>query len=260
MTTATPQPVLDVRPEVPSLSVVIPAFNEGERIGPTLRRVREFFREREVHGEIVVADDGSIDNTAAIVEKIAANEPGVEIRVVRLGRNRGKGAALRAGVAATRGARVLVMDADLATPIEDIDSLSPALDHGAPIAIGSRAVGTANVTRSQPSLRVLLGTAGNLWIRLLAVPGVSDTQCGFKLFDGEIGRKLFRMTHQDRFAIDIEVLCLARRLDYSVAEVGVHWAHQDGSKVRWADYLHVFLTVPRIAWRALGVAATDMKI
>src|SRR6188474_2320141 len=97
-----------------------------------------------------------------------------------------------------------------------------------------------------------MGTAGNLWIRVLAVPGVNDTQCGFKLLDGEAARRLFAMTEESRFAIDIELLCLARRLGMRIAEVGVAWAHQDGSKVRWHDYVDVFVTVPRIALRVLG--------
>ncbi|MCU1282807.1 MAG: Dolichol-phosphate mannosyltransferase in lipid-linked oligosaccharide synthesis cluster, partial [bacterium] len=105
------------------------------------------------------------------------------------------------------------------------------------------------VTRPQSALRVLLGRAGNLWIRSLAVPGVHDTQCGFKLFDGEIARSLFARCREERFGIDIEVLCLARRkLGLEIAEVGVHWEHQDGSKVRWKDYVDVLVKVPRIVW------------
>jgi dolichyl-phosphate beta-glucosyltransferase len=171
------------------------------------------------------------------------------VRLIRLERNRGKGAALRAGVLATRGRRVLVMDADLATPIEELAALEAALDQGAQIAAGSRAVATANITRSQSRLRVLLGRAGNLWIQALAVPGIRDTQCGFKLFEGEIARRLFAIAREDRFGIDIEVLCLAnRRFGATVAEVGVRWEHQDGSKVRWKDYVDVFVKVPRIVW------------
>jgi len=108
------------------------------------------------------------------------------------------------------------------------------------------------VTRPQSALRVMLGRAGNLWIRSLAVPGVHDTQCGFKLFDGDVARQLFARCHEDRFGIDIEVLCLARRkLGLDIAEVGVRWEHQEGSKVRWNDYLDVFVKVPRILWSVL---------
>src|SRR4029079_1586255 len=154
--------------------------------------------------------------------------------------------------AVTRGERVLVMDADLATPIENLDALWRVLDQGMPIAAGSRAVDTAEVRRHQAWYRELLGRAGNLWIRSLAVPGVHDTQCGFKLFDGDVARQLFARCHEDRFGIDIEVLCLARRkLGLDIAEVGVRWEHQEGSKVRWNDYLDVFVKVPRILWSVL---------
>jgi dolichyl-phosphate beta-glucosyltransferase len=152
-------------------------------------------------------------------------------------------------VAATLGRRVLVMDADLATPIEELAVLEGVLDpQGIKVATGSRAVATSDVRRAQSPVRVLFGRLGNLWIRSLAVPGVHDTQCGFKLFDGDVARQLYALCREDRFGIDIEVLALARRLRHPIAEVGVRWEHQDGSKVRWRDYLDVFLKVPRIVW------------
>jgi dolichyl-phosphate beta-glucosyltransferase len=142
-----------------------------------------------------------------------------------------------------------MMDADLATPIDELPKLERALTHGARVATGSRALPTSNVTRPQSPLRVTLGRAGNLWIRSLAVPGIHDTQCGFKLFEGALARKLFGLAQENRFGIDIEVLCLAsRHLRVPVAEVGVRWEHQDGSKVRWQDYIDVFVKVPRIVW------------
>ncbi|HWE31211.1 MAG TPA: dolichyl-phosphate beta-glucosyltransferase, partial [Polyangia bacterium] len=209
------------------LSVVIPAFNEATRIERTLERTVDYLNGRGERWEIVVADDGSRDQTAATVQRYIAAHGDAAVRLVALPHNRGKGAALRAGVAATRGERVLLMDADLATPIEELESLSRALDEGFKVATGSRAVATSNVTRPQSSLRVLLGRAGNLWIRSLAVPGVHDTQCGFKLFDGDIARDLFARCREERFGIDIEVLCLARRkLGLDIAEVGVRWEHQ----------------------------------
>jgi glycosyltransferase involved in cell wall biosynthesis len=236
----------------PRLSVVIPAYNEAIRIVRTLDRTVEYLRGRGESWEIVVADDGSRDDTATVVRGYIESHRDAAIRLVALPQNRGKGAALRAGVAETRGARVLLMDADLATPIEELEALVRALDEGYKIAAGSRAVGTSNVTRPQSPLRVLLGRAGNLWIRTLAVPGVHDTQCGFKLFDGDVARELFARCHEDRFGIDIEVLCRARRkLGLDIAEVGVRWEHQEGSKVRWNDYLDVLVKVPRILWSVL---------
>lgn len=236
----------------PRLSVVIPAYNEASRIERTLDRTVEFLDGRGERWEIVVADDGSRDDTAAVVRRYIASRADASMQLVALPQNRGKGAALRAGVAATHGERVLLMDADLATPIEELEALWRALDDGYKVAAGSRAVGSSNVTRPQSALRVLLGRAGNLWIRSLAVPGVHDTQCGFKLFDGEIARQLFARCREERFGIDIEVLCLARRkLGLEIAEVGVRWEHQEGSKVRWNDYLDVLIKVPRIVWSVL---------
>ncbi|HEY2745517.1 MAG TPA: dolichyl-phosphate beta-glucosyltransferase [Polyangia bacterium] len=233
----------------PRLSVVIPAYNEASRIERTLDRTVAFLDGRGEPWEIVVADDGSRDHTAEIVGRYIASHGDAAVRLVALPENRGKGAALRAGVAATRGARVLLMDADLATPIEELAALGRALDEGYKVATGSRAVASSNVTRPQSAWRVLLGRAGNLWIRSLAVPGVHDTQCGFKLFEGGVARELFARCREDRFGIDIEVLCLARRkLGLKIAEVGVRWEHQEGSKVRWKDYLDVLVKTPRIVW------------
>jgi glycosyltransferase involved in cell wall biosynthesis len=245
-------PISSAAQSTPRLSVVIPAFNEASRIERTLDRTIEFLNGRGESWEVVIADDGSRDDTATIVRRYIDAHGDAAMRLVALPQNRGKGAALRAGVAATTGARVLIMDADLATPIEELELLVRALDEGYKIATGSRAVATSNVTRPQSALRVLLGRAGNLWIRSLAVPGVHDTQCGFKLFDGEIARQLFARCHEDRFGIDIEVLCLARRkLGLDIAEIGVRWEHQEGSKVRWNDYLDVLIKVPRIVWSVL---------
>lgn len=236
----------------PRVSVVIPAYNEASRIERTLDRTVTFLEARDEAWELVVADDGSRDETAMIVQRYIRAHGDARVRLVALPENRGKGAALRAGVAATRGARVLLMDADLATPIEELETLSRALDEGFKVATGSRAVASSNVTRPQSPLRVLLGRAGNLWIRSLAVPGVHDTQCGFKLFEGEVARELFARCREDRFGIDIEVLCLARRrLGLPIAEVGVRWEHQEGSKVKWRDYVDVFVKVPRIVWSVL---------
>jgi dolichyl-phosphate beta-glucosyltransferase len=230
--------------------VVIPAYNEAARIGPSLEHVASYLDARGGHWEMVVVDDGSTDQTALVVQRFLAGR--AQVRMVRLEQNRGKGAALRAGVAATRGARVLVMDADLAAPIEDLELLWRALDTGVKVAVGSRAVSTSNIRRWQSPLRVFFGRAGNVWIRALAVPGVHDTQCGFKLFEGDIGRQLFGAAREDRFGIDIEVLCRARRqLGLEIAEVGVNWEHRDGSKVRLRDYVDVFLKVPRIVYSVL---------
>jgi glycosyltransferase involved in cell wall biosynthesis len=234
--------------KAPALSIVIPAYNEERHIERTLAHTQEYLRARALPSEVVISDDGSRDGTAQLVRAWQARDEEPPVRLVSLPMNRGKGAALKAGVLATRGRRVLMMDADLATPLKELEVLERAMDStGAAIACGSRAVRSANITHSQSSLRVLFGSAGNLWIRSLALPGMLDTQCGFKLFEGELARELFALAKEDRFAIDVEILCLAQyRFQAEMVEVGVEWAHQQGSTVRWRDYLDVLLSVPRI--------------
>lgn len=230
------------------LSVVIPAYNEARRIPPTLERVLAYLGGRAEAAEVVVVDDGSTDGTAARVRSAAAARP--EVRLVRLPRNAGKGAALRAGVAASRGRRVLVTDADLSTPIEDLPRLEDALDRGADIAVGSRSAPGAGIVRPQSPLRTWLGRGGNVLIRAVAVPGIRDTQCGFKLFDGPLGRRLFAACREDGFAIDVEALCMAgAHLGARIAEVGVRWEHRAGSKVRWIHYAQALVDVARVAAR-----------
>lgn len=234
----------------PQLSIVIPAMNEERRLPRTLERVVEYLRGRSETWEVIVVDDGSRDRTADIVEELARslNEP--RLSVLRLPKNQGKGGAQRSGVARSRGDRVLLMDADLATPIEELEPLWKAMDRGADVAIGSRALATSNITRPQSLPRVLLGSAGNLWIRFFAVSGIHDTQCGFKLFRGDLARKLFAAGRENRFAIDIELLCMAQRVFHAdIAEVGVRWEHQDFSSVRWRDYVDVLARVARIGMR-----------
>jgi dolichyl-phosphate beta-glucosyltransferase len=242
------------------LSVIVPAFNEGVRIEHTLARIATFVDARSATWEIIVVDDGSTDDTAERVRRASERWPEGAMRLARLDRNRGKGAALRRGVAESVGRRVLVTDADLSTPIEELVTLGRALDAGADVACASRAVKPARIVRSQPAIRVMLGRAGNLLIRALAVPGVHDTQCGFKLFDGNVARILYSHARERRFAIDVEVLSLAMRFGFGVVEVGVAWSHEPGANVRWWDYLDVLAAVIRIPWRAARVGGSRAAV
>ncbi len=213
-----------------ALSVVIPAYNEEERLGPSLTRAIEYLSQRQRRTgrtfEILVADDGSADRTV----EVAGHFAGQGVRAIRLPQNRGKGAAVKAGLLATRGERVLVSDADFSTPIEEIEKLESHLGR-AEVAIGSRAIRGADVRERQPFYRVLLGKAGNKVIRLFAVRGIADTQCGFKLFEGEAARSLAAELTIDGFAYDVEMLWLAKRSGYRIAEVGVIWVNSAASKV-----------------------------
>ncbi|HSL84060.1 MAG TPA: dolichyl-phosphate beta-glucosyltransferase [Thermoanaerobaculia bacterium] len=209
------------------LSVVVPAYNEARRLGSTLDRVVEYLESRRVSHEVLVVDDGSTDGTAALVEA----HPGAGVRLVRQPENRGKGAALRRGVAESRGRRVLLCDADLSTPIEELPALERRLDAGAGVAIGSRGVEGSDVRRHQPVYRELMGKAFNRFVRLLGVRGLADTQCGFKLLDGEVARSLFPEVRTEGFAFDVELLWLARRRGHRVEEVGVAWLDSPDARV-----------------------------
>ncbi|MGW2820167.1 glycosyltransferase [Streptomyces sp. NPDC001443] len=235
------------------LTVVVPAYNEERRLGPTLDAITRHLDEPEGRWgewEIVVADDGSTDATRDVVT--ARQDPRVQL--VASPHNRGKGHALRIGVAASRGRRVLVTDADLAAPIEELEKLDKALGEGNAAAVGSRSVPGATIGSRQHRLRELLGRAGNFLIRSVAVPGIRDTQCGFKLFDGDRARAAFAASRLDGWGIDVEVLQYFRRADWPLAEVPVSWSHQSGSKVRPLDYVRVLGELGRLKFRALRPA------
>ncbi|KOG12145.1 dolichyl-phosphate beta-glucosyltransferase, partial [Streptomyces viridochromogenes] len=236
-----------------SLSVVIPAYNEAHRLPRTLDALTDHLAAgtgRWGEWEIVVADDGSTDATGDLVT--ARQDP--RIRLVTAPRNRGKGHALRLGVAASRGHRVLVTDADLATPVEELERLDKALCEGNAAAIGSRSAPGARIGDRQHRLRELLGRAGNLLIRRTVVPGIRDTQCGFKLFDGDPARAAYAASRVNGWAIDVEVLRHLRSAGLSVAEVPVRWSHQPGSKVGPLDYARALTEFTRIALRGLRPA------
>jgi dolichyl-phosphate beta-glucosyltransferase len=211
------------------LSVVIPAYNESARISQTLQKIRDYLEGRPGRFEIIVADDGSRDGTAE--RAVAARPEDPNLRVLALGRNQGKGAAVRAGVQAARGRRVLFSDADLSTPIEDLEVLERALDDGAAVAIGSRALRDSRVMVRQPWHRQTMGKVFNLLVQVLALPGIHDSQCGFKLFRQAEAQRLFGAQRLSGFSFDVEILFLARKFGFRVAEVPVSWYDSPASRV-----------------------------
>lgn len=229
----------------PELSIVVPAYDEAERLGPTLRRILDDLARREKAAEVLVVDDGSEDGTAEVARGFAAEG----VRLLVHGTNRGKGAAVRTGLAASRGRRVLITDADLSTPIEDLDVLEPHLAD-AELVLGSRAVAASRITERQPFYREWMGRTFNLLVRAAGVRGVRDTQCGFKLVDGEAARRLAAVMTVDRFAYDVEMVYLARRLGYRIREVGVRWANSPDSRVHPVfDSLSMLRDLLRMRWR-----------
>jgi len=207
------------------LSIVIPAFNEEDRLGPTIERTRQWCADNLDSFELIVVDDGSSDRTVEV-----ARACGDDIKVIELGVNKGKGAAVRAGMLAATGSRVLFCDADLATPIEEVLKLGAKLDDGYDIAIASRGLAEADIQTRQHPMREAMGRMFNLLVRVVVVGGIKDTQCGFKLFSHEAAQDLFSQATIDGFAFDVEVLWLARKR-YRIAEVPVVWRHVDESKV-----------------------------
>jgi dolichyl-phosphate beta-glucosyltransferase len=245
--------------ETPQLTVVVPAYNEEQRLGATLKRMLAYFDAQPYSVEILIVDDGSSDHTAQIVEQIAQRRPNV--RLLSYGQNRGKGHAVRHGILQARGTRVLFSDADLATPIEELEKLTPQLDSGSDIAIGSRDMVGSQLIKRQSWIREMGGRTFNKMVQLLAVPGIRDTQCGFKLFTQSAARRIFSQCQVDHFAFDVEVLYLARRCGLRIAEVPVRWAHQEGSKVRFfRDAWRMVKTLVRIRLTHYDPAATPAKI
>lgn len=213
----------------PRWSVVIPAYNEAERLPRYLHEVVGYFDGRGERYEVLVVDDGSRDATAARVRELAAAAPAVAL--VATPDNRGKGHAVRAGMRRARGAWRLMADADGATPIVEVKRLEAALQAGADIAVGSRALSDPSVAVVARPHRRLAGALFHLVSRAAGVAGVIDTQCGFKLFRGPVADDVFAAVTTDGFGFDVEVLLVARRRGYRVAEVAVNWTDQPGSKV-----------------------------
>ena len=231
----------------PDLSVVIPAYNEETRLPVSLEALAVFLsgRKEPLSVDVVVVDDGSADRTAARAEE-AGRRLGLSLRVVRFPENRGKGAAVRAGALAATGKEVLVSDADFSTPIGEWEKLAAAR---VPVAIGSRAVDETLVKEPQPFYRVAMGKLFNLLVRLVAVPGIHDTQCGFKLFSRDAAQAVFSLATVDRFAWDVEALLLARKLGLPIAEIPVLWFDSPDSRVTLLRGAQAYLDVLRIRFR-----------
>ncbi len=229
--------------------MIIPAYNEATRLPATLDAIATYFsdrperprgvgtartpqgsRDRPGSVEVIVVDDGSTDGTVSIVESLPQSSR-VPIRLARLPQNRGKGAAVRAGVLAGAGEWLLIMDADNATPITELPRLwSQRLE--APIVLGSRYLAGSDVRRAQPLARRIISRGGNALIRLLLGLELTDTQNGFKLLEGKAARAIFTGATIDRWGFDIELLALARQRGLRILEVPVAWTDAAGSKLR----------------------------
>jgi dolichyl-phosphate beta-glucosyltransferase len=230
------------------LSVVIPAYNESARIGSTLERVGEFLRSHFPASEVIVVDDGSTDVTAGVVEGFSAkHSPPPDVRLLKNARNLGKGASVKRGMLSARGKYILFSDADLSTPIEELPKLVDDLETGFHIAIASRALPGSIIERRQHPVRQTMGKLFNLLVQTLLFRGIPDTQCGFKAFVGEVAHELVRSQKLSGFAFDVELLMLARKKGYRIAQVPVRWRNSPSSRVRlFGDSARMFLGVLRL--------------
>ena len=206
----------------------MPAYNESDRLELTLA-VIPYLEDSGVDFELILSDDGSTDDTRARMDAAAAADP--RVRVVGAAQNRGKGRAIAAGVEASRGSLVLVSDTDFSAPITELPKLEEAIREGADVAIGSRAKRGSQVEVSQPFHRVLMGKTFNLIVQAVVLPGLWDTQCGFKLFRGDVAREIFSELKTDGFAYDVEAIYRARRRGLRVAEIPVRWINSEPTKV-----------------------------
>ncbi len=207
----------------------MPCYNEEQRLPRTIEQIERYLDGRDVPYELILVDDGSADGTRLIMD--AAAERYAFVRVEALPHNRGKGRALAVGVEAAKGDEILLTDADLSTPIEQLEKLQAALQDGAGVAIGSRALRASKVEVSQPLYRVLMGKAFNLIVQAVLLPGIWDTQCGFKLFRAEVAHRVFAGLVTDGFGYDPEVLYRARQQGVRIAEVPVVWRNSAETKV-----------------------------
>jgi glycosyltransferase involved in cell wall biosynthesis len=230
------EPALLIR----SLSIIVPAYNESARLPETLRRIEAYFTRSEwdFH-EILVVDDGSRDGTLAAAHAFAAENP--NIRVLANPGNKGKGYSVRHGMLEAKGRWRLFSDADLSTPIDELDKLWCSLEKaGAQIAIGSRALDRSLIGVHQPGFRESAGKVFNAIMRTVTGLPFADTQCGFKIFREDAAREIFSRQTLERFGFDVEVLFIARKLGFKAVEVPVRWDHAEGSKVGMFTGLHAF--------------------
>ena len=237
----------------PDLSVIIPAYNEAERITPTLQRINDYLRGSSLSSEILVVLDGPTDNTLDVLRKISENVPNLQILDRR--QNRGKGYTVKEGMLKASGRLRLFCDADNSTDIAHFDKMIPLFKEGYDIVIASRhSKDAAGAQQAVPQVRYkrIIGQFGNIIIRSVAVPGIWDTQCGFKAFRAEVAERIFSQTTIEGWAFDIEVLALARAANYKIGIIPAYWVNDARSHVRWFDYLRVLGDTLRVRIRLMA--------
>jgi dolichyl-phosphate beta-glucosyltransferase len=231
-------------------SIIIPAYNETARVAATLDRVLSHIVERDWDAEIIVVDDGSTDNTAEIIREYEVKRP--QLQLLQNPGNKGKGYSIRNGMQHAQGEILLFSDADLSSPIEEADKLIAAIEQGADVAIGSRWMRSDLQTQRQPIHRQLFGRIFNFMLRITLGLAFKDTQCGFKAFSRRAASAIFPLQRIERWGFDPELLYLAHKFEFKVAEIPVEWAHREGTRIRpLRDGSQMFLEMLKIRWNSL---------
>jgi len=228
------------------LSVVIPAYNEANRLPATLIDVNQYLSGQKFSYEIIVVNDGSTDNTAEIVKQFLPKTRNLKLIDKKI--NSGKGAAVRIGMLAAKGDLCLFMDADNSTAISEIEKLLPYFSNDFDVVFGSRAIKGAQMNPPQVFYKRFAGAMGNFFIQLMLLKGIWDTQCGFKCFSREAAQKIFSIAKIDRWGFDAEILALARALNYKIKEAPIYWMNHPQSHVGWSSYFQVLMEVVKIRW------------
>lgn len=227
------------------LSVVIPTYNEERRIEESLNKIARYMEGHNFRYEIIIVDDGSYDKTVDIVKNFSTKNK--SINLILNEKNRGKGYSVKKGILEANGGYILFSDADLSTPIEEIEKLLKYLQQGYDVAIGSRGVPDSDVRVHQPVYREFSGKIFNLIVRSTTLLEIRDTQCGFKCFKKDAAKAIFKRQRLDGFSFDVEILYIAKKLGYKIKEVPVVWINSDSSRVSLIkDSIQMFIDLLRI--------------
>jgi dolichyl-phosphate beta-glucosyltransferase len=230
----------------PYLSIIVPAYNEAERLPKTLLDMDKRLAAAPYSYEIVVVNDGSTDNTAAIVKnmvKMVRN-----LKLIDLKDNSGKGSAVRQGMLLSTGAIRLFTDADNSTSIDQFEKMMPYFKERFDVVIGSRSMKGAQLDPPESMAKQVSGKLGNIFIQLLLLPGLPDTQCGFKAFTADAAEKIFKLSRIEGWAFDVEILALAKKMNYRIKEIPVYWVNDTHSHVKAATYLKFLGETITIRW------------